>query len=140
MIILDTNVISELMRPAPSGAVLEWVDKQAVLTLYVTAITLGEIRSGIAVLPDGRRKIDLAQNFEDGIRPLFGDRVLSFDEPASQAYSLLRATARAQGLAIGNVDGLIAGIARTHGFAIATGDVSPFCAAGLQVINPFDGM
>jgi predicted nucleic acid-binding protein len=140
MIILDTNVISELMRPAPSGAVLEWVDKQAVLTLYVTAITLGEIRSGIAILPDGRRKIDLAQNFEDGIRPLFGDRVLSFDEPASQAYSLLRATARAQGLAIGNVDGLIAGIARTHGFAIATGDVSPFRAAGLQVINPFDGM
>lgn len=140
MIILDTNVISELMRPAPSAAVLEWVDKQAVLTLYVTAITLGEIRSGIAILPDERRKIDLAQNFEDGIRPLFGDRVLSFDEPASQAYSRLRATARAQGLAIGNVDGLIAGIARTHGFVIATGDVSPFRAAGLQVINPFDDM
>lgn len=140
MIVLDTNVISELMRPAPSGVVLKWVDKQALLTLYVTAITLAEIRSGIALLPDERRKLDLTRNFEDGIRPLFGDRVLSFDEPASQSYSHLRATARAQGLAIGNVDGLIAAIARTHGFMIATGDVSPFRAAGLHVINPFDDM
>ncbi len=136
MIILDTNVISELMRAQPQASVVEWADRQAQSTLYLTSLTLAEIRFGIAALPKGRRtKLNAA--FEDGIRPLFQDRILDFDEGASTEYAALRADARSRGHAIGDVDALIAGIARARTFIVATRDVAPFEAAGLQVIDPF---
>lgn len=137
MIILDTNVVSELMRSQPDTAVVEWADRQVDTTLYLTSITLAEIRFGIAALPSGRRRDRLRDVFESGIRPLFGARVLSFDEAASSAYAELRARARRKGAAIGDVDAMIAAIARAHGFAVATRDVAPFEAAGAAVMNPF---
>lgn len=137
MIILDTNVLSELMKPQPDPSVQAWVDGQHELTLFVTTITLAEIRFGIAALPRGRRRTALDKAFEEGIRPLLADRVLAFDEAASKAYAAIRAAARSSGHAIGDVDAMIAAIARSRRLAIATRDVAPFEVAGLTVIDPF---
>lgn len=137
MIILDTNVVSELMRSSPHPGVVGWVDRQHDVTLFLTTITLGEIRFGIAALPPGRRRDALRETFEASILPMFGGRVLSFDEPASAAYAEIRADARERGRAIGDVDAMIAAIAREHRFAVATRDVAPFEAAGVSVIDPF---
>lgn len=137
MILLDTNIVSEPLRPAGDAAVLAWLDAQAVETLYLSAISLAELRFGIAVLADGRRKETLSSRLEQHVVPLFGARILPFDAAASQAYAALRASARAGGKAIGTVDGFIAAIAAARGVAVATRDSGPFEAAGLNVINPW---
>lgn len=138
MIILDTNVVSELMRARPDPIVVGWADRQTESSLFLTAISLAEIRFGVAVLPRGRRRTALSTTFEQGIRPLFGTRVLDFDEPASLAYAEIRASARERGLALANVDAMIAAIARVHRCDVATRDVAPFEAAGVRVTNPFE--
>lgn len=137
MIILDTNVVSELMRARPDPTVVGWADRQAEGSLFLTTISLAEIRFGIAVLPHGRRRTALSTAFEHGIRPLFGNRILDFDEPASMAYAEIRAETRERGLALANVDAMIAAIARVHRCDVATRDVAPFEAAGVRVTNPF---
>lgn len=136
MIILDTNVLSEPLRRKPSPAVVEWLDAQAIMTL--TTIGLAEVRYSIAALPAGKRKSTLARRFEGEVLPRFRDRVLAFDEPAASASGRLRAKARADGRAIGDFDALIAAIAHWRKFAVATRAVSPFEAAGVTVINPFE--
>ena len=137
MILLDTNVVSEPLKACGDVNVLAWIDAQIIETLYLSAISLAELRVGIAVLPDGKRRDALHSSLERRILPLFAGRVLSFDDAASQAYALLRARARTAGQAIAPTDGYIAAIAATHGFAIATRDTSPFEAAGLNVMNPW---
>jgi toxin FitB len=138
VIILDTNVISEPLRPRPGAGVITWLDAQAVETLYLTTISLAEVRYGIACLPKGRRRQELQDRFEGEFVPLFHGRTLAFDEQASTAYATLRAQARAQGFAIGDFDALIASIASVTGFAVATRDTAPFEATGVAVVNPFD--
>jgi predicted nucleic acid-binding protein len=137
MILLDTNVVSEPLRPAGDPAVLAWLDAQAIETLYLSAISLAELRFGIATLPAGKRKETLHARVEQSIVSLFGERILPFDTAASRAYATLRARAGAAGKAIGTVDGFIAAIAATKGFAVASRDTGPFEAAGLNVINPW---
>jgi len=138
VIILDTNVISEPLRPAPGAGVIAWLDAQIVETLYLTTISLAEVRYGIACLPEGRRRQKLHDRFEGEFLPLFRGRTLAFDEPATIAYAALRARARARGLAIGDFDALIASMASVTGFTVATRDTAPFDAAGVAVVNPFD--
>ena len=137
MIVLDTNVISEPLRPAPENRVTEWIDAQALETLYLSAITVAELRFGLASLPVGMRRDRLQASLEKQVLPLFVGRVLPFDMSASQAYSELMTKARAAGLAIGAADGYIAATAAANGMMVATRDVSPFKAAGLDVINPW---
>ena len=137
MILLDTNVVSEPLRPAGDPAVLAWLDAQAIETLYLSAISLAELRFGIAAVPDGKRKETLHARVEQSIVLLFGARILPFDTAASRAYATLRVRARAAGKAIGTVDGFIAAIATAKGFAVASRDTGPFEAAGLNVINPW---
>jgi predicted nucleic acid-binding protein len=137
MILLDTNVVSEALKVSGDPNVLAWLDAQMIETLYLSTISLAELRFGIAALPQGKRRESLHSSLEKRVLPLFGGRVLSFDDPASKAYATLRATARASGLAIAPADGYIAAIATTHGFAVATRDLSPFDAAGVTVINPW---
>lgn len=137
MIVLDTNVVSELMRPDPAPAVVAWVDRQAEATLFLTTISLAEIRFGIAAMPAGGRRATLSATFEEKIRPLFESRVLEFTESASKQYAVLRAEARSAGHAIGTMDALIAAIASEHRFAVATRDTAPFAAAGVDVIDPW---
>lgn len=137
MILLDTNVISEPMRKLPDGRVVEWLDTQPLETLYLSAITVAELRLGVATLPAGKRRDGLHDNLETRTLPLFAGRVLPFDLPASRAYGDLMAKARAAGLAIGAADGYIAATAVANGMMVATRDVAAFEAADVAVINPW---
>ncbi len=137
MILLDTNIVSEPLKAAGNANVLGWFDAQIIETLYLSTITLAELRFGIAALPEGRRRDALHLGLEQRILPLFSGRILAFDDAASKSYAAIRTRARAAGLAIAPADGYIAAIAMAHGFAVATRDTSPFEAAGLTVINPW---
>jgi len=117
--------------------VLNWIDAQIIETLYLSTISLAELRFGIAALAPGKRRDTLHTSFEQRILPLFGGRILPFDAAASEAYTVLRARARAQGKAIAPADGYIAATAISHGLIVATRDTGPFEAAGLTVINPW---
>ncbi len=137
MILLDINVVSEPLKLSGDGVVLRWIDAQMIETLYLSTISLAELRFGIATLPPGKRRDTLQTSLEQRILPLFAAGVLPFDSAASEAYAQLRARARAQGKAIAPADGYIAATATTHGLIVATRDTGPFEAAGLRVINPW---
>jgi toxin FitB len=138
MILLDTNVVSEPLKLTGDARVLSWIDAQMIETLYLSTISLAELRFGIAVLPIGKRRDTLHTSLEQRILPLFVGRILSFDSAASQAYAALRARARTEGKAIALSDGYIAATAAAHGLMVATRDTGPFEAAGLDVINPWN--
>lgn len=137
MILLDTNVISEPLRGTANPAVLAWMDSQRIETLYLAAISLAELRFGLAAMPRGKRQYILHTSLERSVVPLFAGRILPFDAGASQAYARLRARARVAGKAIATADGYIAATAAAHGLTVASRDTSPFLAAGLRVINPW---
>lgn len=137
MIILDTNVVSEPLRHIPDPVVLEWLDRQQIETMFLTSIGLAELRAGVAILPDGKRKDGLNAALETRILPFFASRILVFDVSAAASYAVIRARAKHIGHAIGAADGYIAAIAATHGFAVATRDITPFEAVGVPVINPW---
>ncbi len=137
MILLDTNVVSEPLRPAPDARVVAWIDAQALETLFLSAITVAELRAGMALLPAGKRRAGLLESLETRLLPLFAGRVLPFDLGCTQAYADLMAKARASGLAIASADGYIAAIAAANRLAVATRDTGPFAAAGTTVINPW---
>lgn len=138
MILLDTNVISEPIKLTGDARLLAWLDAQLIESLYVSTISLAELRFGIAALPAGKRKDTLHNSLQQRILPLFNGRILPFDEAAADAYGSLRASARAQGKAIATADGYIAATAIHHGLMVATRDFAPFEAAGLKVINPWE--
>jgi hypothetical protein len=138
MIVIDTNVISELWKIEPNPNVLAWIDAQAVETLYLSAITVAELRYGLATMPESRRRRIYQERLEHELLPIFAGRVLAFDLDASQAYADLMARARAGGKAIGKVDGYIAATAAAHGLMVATRDTNPFEAAALKTINPWE--
>jgi predicted nucleic acid-binding protein len=138
MILLDTNVISEPQRQSPNAHVLDWIDAQALETLYLSTITVAELRAGIALMPAGKRRDGLRDNLEKRLLPMFANRVLSFDMACTQTYAELLAKSRAAGLAVETADAFIAAVALANGFTVATRDTSPFEAAGLNVINPWE--
>ena len=137
MIVLDTNVISEAMKPDPHPSVFVWLNEQVAETLYISSVTLAELLFGIASLPVGKRKDMLAQAL-DGLMTLFKDRVLSFDSDAARVYAELAVTAKAGGRGFPTPDGYIAAIAASRGFIVASGDTAPFQVAGVSVINPWE--
>lgn len=138
MIVVDTKVLSELWRVAPDPKVLAWMDAQVVETLFLSAITVAELRFGVAAMPPGKRRTIYQERLEREVLPAFAGRVLPFDLDASKAYGELMARARlGAGLAIGNADGYIAATAAARGLMVATRDTSPFKAAGLAVIDPW---
>ena len=138
MILLDTNVISEPQRREPDARVLDWMDAQALETLYLSAITVAELRAGIALMPTGKRRDGLHENLEKRLLPMFANRVLPFDMACTTAYAELLAKSRTAGLALETADAFMAAVAMAHGFFVATRDTSPFKAAGLNVINPWN--
>jgi len=139
MIILDTNVVSEPMKANGNPVVQAWLDKQSAETLYLTATSFSELLVGIEILPDGKRKEGLAAALSSLMLSLFGSRILPFDQTAAMAYAPLIGCARASGRLISVADGQIAAIAAVHGFTVATRDTAPFVAAGVPVINPWEG-
>lgn len=138
MILLDTNVVSEAMKPEPAAAVRAWLDEQAAETLYLSAVTVAELMFGIGALPKGQRKDKLASAL-DGVTNLFADRILPFDTHAARRYAELAVKARAAGKGFPTPDGYIAAIAAALDFAVASRDAGAFKAAGLAVIDPWTG-
>lgn len=139
MILLDTNVVSEPLRHAPDEHVIKWIDAQPLETLYLSVITVAELRARVALLPTGRRRANLHENIERQVLPVFAGRVLPFDMACTNAYASLLEKARAIGQVVETADACIAAIAITNGFAVATRDTRPFLAAGVTVINPWEG-
>ncbi len=138
MIILDTNIVSEPMKPGGNPAVRDWLDRQAAETLYLTATSLSELLVGIEILPRGKRREGLATALNELLVRLFGPRILPFDRQAAIAYAPLIGRARDSGCLVSVADGQIGAIADVHGFAVATRDTAPFLAAGVAVINPWE--
>lgn len=136
MIVLDTNVVSEAMKPEPDPAVRAWLNEQVAETLYLSSVTLAELLFGIGALPDGKRKKALGEAL-DGLIALFAERLLAFDTEAARHYAELAVKARTAGKGFPTPDGYIGAIAASRGFIVATRDTSPFEAAGLTVINPW---
>jgi len=139
MIVLDTNVISELMRPEPHPAVLAWVGAQPRATLYTTGINQAEILYGIAVLPEGRRRTALAAAAEAMFADDFADRVLPFSAAAAMHYANIAAARLRTGTRIEGFDALIAATALVAGPDVATRDISGFDGCGLTLIDPWGG-
>ena len=136
MILLDTNVVSEAMKPQSDAAVRKWLDEQAAETLYLSSVTIAELMFGIGVLPKGKRKDRLTAAL-DGVQALFEGRVLPIDTMAAHRYADLAVKARAAGKGFPTPDGYIAAIAAAHDFVVASRDTSAFTAAGLTVIDPW---
>ena len=137
MIILDTNVVSEAMKPEPHPSVRAWLNDQVAETLYLSSVTLAEILFGIAALPAGKRKDMLAQAF-DGLMALFRDRVLPFDTDAARHYAVLAVAARTSGRGFPTPDGYIAAIAASRKYNVASRDTAPYEAASVTVVNPWN--
>ncbi|MCS4229633.1 hypothetical protein EDF77_3514 [Stenotrophomonas maltophilia] len=136
MIVLGTNVVSEAMRPTPSPAVIDWMDRQAAETLYLSSVTIAELLYGVGAFPAGRRKQAL-RSAVDGLIELFHDRILPFNLEAARCYADLAVTARMGGKGFPTPDGYIAAIAVANGFTVATRDAGPFQAAGIDIIDPW---
>jgi predicted nucleic acid-binding protein len=137
MIVLDTNVVSEAMKPEPQPVLRAWLDNQAAETLYLSSVTVAELLFGIAALPAGKRKNRLTEAVE-GLLALFHDRVLPFDTDAARHYAELAILARTSGRGFPTPDGYIAAIAASRGFIVASRDTAPYTAAGVTVINPWE--
>ncbi|MCW5238429.1 type II toxin-antitoxin system VapC family toxin [Verminephrobacter eiseniae] len=140
MIVLDTNVISELWKVEPNPDVLAWLDAQTVETLYLSAITVAQLRLGLATMPQGKRRTIYRERLEKEVLPTFAGRVLPFDLDASEAYADWMARAKTGGRAIGKADGYIAATATVHRSMVATRDTSPFEAGGVPTIDPWKPM
>lgn len=137
MIVLDTNVVSELMRPSPAAAVREWVQARDAHEIHVTSVTLAETRYGIQRLPEGRRK-ELLRTAAGDVFAIFHDRILSFDDAAATQYASIVTARDAIGRPIGGFDAQIAAICRVHGAALATRDARGFTGTGVDLIDPWN--
>jgi predicted nucleic acid-binding protein len=138
MIVLDTNVISEVVKPSPAASVIEWLNRQQSSHLYVTTITLGEISYGVETLPDGNRRTSLANALDQFIAQAFHNRVLLFDRASAHEYGQVMAARRRLGRPLSAPDGQIAAVTRRHRFQLATRNLKDFEACGIGLINPFD--
>lgn len=137
MIVLDTNVLSELARPTPSPVVIDWVDQQASADLVITALTAAEIRAGIALLPDGHRKRTIAQRMEVLLTETFAGYVLAFDTESAVHYADVVASRAHAGRPIGAIDAQIAALCRQYQSSLATRNISDFTGVGIELINPW---
>lgn len=137
MILVDTNVISETMRVAPSDAVVSWLNGQRSGTLYVSTITIGEIEFGLRILPVGSRRTQLKERFERFVSLAFTQRILAFDEAAARSYGEIMGLRREIGRPMSVPDGQIAAIARANGLRLATRNTRDFTDCGIDLIEPF---
>jgi predicted nucleic acid-binding protein len=138
VIILDTNVVSELMKATPAERVLGWIAAQPASALYTTSITEAEILHGLALLPTGKRRNALESAAEAMLREDFAGRILPFGSEAAHAYARIAAERRRAGRPISHFDAQIAAIARSTGGAIATRNVTDYDRCGVKILNPWD--
>jgi toxin FitB len=138
VIILDTNVVSEAMQPEPDPGVFTWIESQLLETLFLSAITVAELRAGVEAAPEGRKKETLREKLEGDLLPLFTGRILAFENSCTQAYAEIYALNRRAGVGVSFQDALVAAIAATNVMSVATRDTRPFLSSGVSVINPWD--
>lgn len=137
MIIIDTNIISEMMKPSPDESVIAWFDRQEASWLFITTITIAEISYGLHALPTGSRRSLLEDTFTTAIEHAFKHRILSFDESAAYLYGKIMSVRKKLGRPLGILDGQISAIAHVHGAAVATRNVKDFVDCEIDLINPF---
>lgn len=140
MIVVDTNVLSEAMKPAGmrSPRVFAWFNEHPVDALYTTTITLAEILAGVAILPEGKKRVQKHRAAEMIFATIFPQRVLPFDAPAARIYAEFVTIRRKKGRSIDPFDILIAAVAKLHGMAVATRNEPDFDHLGVDVINPWE--
>lgn len=138
MIVLDTNIISELMKPVPNANVEKWLTNQTASALFTTAITEAELRYAVAALPQGRRRRLLAAAIDAMLAEDFADRILPFDSAAAVSYAEIAAARRASGHPSSQFDAQIAAMAKSRGAALATRNTTDFQGCGIRVIDPWD--
>lgn len=137
MVLLDTNVVSEIMRPRPDSGVVTWLSSQLAAGVYLSVITESELRYGVEILPQGRRRDRIAAEVENMLREDFSQRVLPFDSDAARCYARIGADRRGSGLPIHHADCQIAAIALSHGASLATRNIGDFDRCGVELINPW---
>jgi len=135
--ILDTNVVSELMKPAPSPAVMQWVSAQSSTSVAIPTVAVAEIHYGLERLPAGKRRTQLEQNFELFLQRGFAGRVLAFDDEAARIYGKIVAAREKAGRPVDAFDAMIAAIARSQKAIVATQDIAGFWGCGVKLVNPF---
>lgn len=139
MIIVDTNIISELMKASPSITVVNWLNSRDATQLYITTITIAEIAYGLNALPKGSRRKTLENNFNNAIHDAFKNRILQFTESAAYIYGKIMANRKELGRPMSILDGQIAAITLIHTAGLATRNINDFLHCGLDLYNPFDG-
>lgn len=137
MILIDTNVVSEVMKATPDDAVVDWLNEQDSGNLYVASVTIGEIEYGLRILPNGRRRDQLRELFARFIAQAFAMRILPYDEIAARVYGDLMGLRKEMGRPLSVPDGQIAAIARVGGYALGTRNIKDFQDCGIELINPF---
>lgn len=137
MILLDTNIISELMKAAIDPKVKNWIDHQDVLQLYISTVTIAEIAYGINVLPAGKKRIAMEKAFNNVVREAFEYRIFTFDEVSAHLYGIIMGQRRSLGKPMSMPDGQIAAIARAHNCTLATRNTDDFSNCEVEIINPF---
>ena len=137
MIVLDTNVVSEPLKPQPDATVVDWLNNQEPTTLYLTAINVAELLAGVESMPSGKRRNALQEAVTGQLLPLFAGRILPFDTRAAEVFARANASAQAAGNPVSFADGAIAAIALAHGFLLASRNVRDFRGTGVQLINPW---
>lgn len=139
MIIIDTNVLSELMKPAERRApiVMQWMRGQQPKSIFLTTITMAEVLAGIAMLPDGEKRKAKQAIGEKIFSTLFAGRILPFDEPAARIYADIVTQRRIRGRHNAPLDVQVASVARAHGMAVATRNISDFEDSGIELIDPW---
>ena len=138
MIVLDTNVISELIRPAPAEQVMQWVASQPILLLYTTSVTQAEMLYGMEILTKGKKKKALEAALSGMFDEDFRDRVLGFDSACAKYFAEIAATRKTLGQPISQFDAQIAAIARSRRAALATRNTADFAACGVKLVNPWE--
>lgn len=137
MIILDTNVVSELLRPTPNGTVLQWLDGQDTYQFYLSAIVVAELYTGIACMPEGKRQAELRNRLDLMLEEEFPERILPFDSGCAMQHAELMGANRHRGTLVSMADTQIAAICLYHGATLATRNTKDFIHSGVTLINPW---
>lgn len=136
--LLDTNIISELVKPKPEANVTEWVENTDESLLYLSVLTFGEIRRGFAALPQSRRRATLEAWLDKDLRARFEGRILVIDQEVADRWGLLTAAARDTGIVLPVIDGLLAATALEHNLTLVTRDTGQIPSMGVAVFNPWE--
>jgi predicted nucleic acid-binding protein len=138
--LLDTNIPSELTKPMPDSQVSIWVDAQDNASLYLSVVSVGELRRGFTVLPQSKRRMQLEQWFEQYLLPLFANRVLPVTQSIGDRWGVLGGECQLRGTPLNTADGMIAATALEHDLTVVTRNVKDFAGLGVTVFNPWDAV